>query len=109
VLDEQHGNLRRDGRQQRGDARALGGSEPSERFVEQQNPWPSGNGETHIEQALSAVGQRSRLCAFHTGEAEKGDKVLGLLVHLHHCGGRRPQREALGATGLNGEPQVLFG
>src|SRR2546430_9079750 len=40
VLDQQHRNFRCDGREQRGNPRALGGGEPSERLVEQENARP---------------------------------------------------------------------
>ena len=90
VLDEQHGNFRGDGRQQRGDARALGGGESGERLVQQQDSRPCRNGETHVEQALPAVGERACFRLFDAAEAEKVDKPGSLLVHLRHCRGRGP-------------------
>jgi len=109
VFDEQHGNLGGDGRQQRGDACALRGGEPGERLVEQQYSRPRRNGEPHVEQALAAIGERGCFRLFDAAEAEKGDKVRSLFVHLRHRRGRGPQCETLGAARLHGEPQVLLG
>ena len=67
VLDQQHGDLPRDRLHQRGDARALGGGEARERLVEQQNVRRGREREPHVEQALSAIGERSRLGVLDAG------------------------------------------
>ena len=70
VLDQQHRDLREMRLHQRGDARALGRRETRERLVEQQDVRRGREREPHVEQALSAIGERRRLGALHAGEAE---------------------------------------
>ena len=66
----------------RHDALALGGSEPGERLVEQQQLRPRGQRKTDLEQPLSAVREAANLRVLDAFQAEELDERARLLVHV---------------------------
>ena len=73
MLDEQHRHVRGDALDDVADALALGGGQPREGLVEQQHPRLRGKRETHVQEALPAIGERASLGPLDAGHAEIAD------------------------------------
>ena len=108
VLHEQHRHVRGDALDDVADALALGGREPRERLVQQQNPRLRRKREAHVEEALPAIGERARLGPLDAGHAQIADDRRGLGFDLVDRSGIRPGIEALRVAGLHGKPEVLL-
>ena len=80
MLDEEHRHVRRDALDDVADALALGGGEPGERLVEQQQPRLRREREAHVEEALPAIGERAGLGLLDAGDAEIADERRGLAL-----------------------------
>ena len=108
VLDQKYWDVPRNLLHQLAYTFALGGGEPGKRFVKQQQARRRCECQSHVEQALPPVGQRSRLRAFNAGQAEKADEFGGLGDHRRNRLRACPPIEVTGVARLHREPQVLL-
>ena len=108
VLDQQHREVRGDGADQFGDARALGRSEPGQRLVEQQHARPGRERHCHGEQALAAIAERAGFGPLDTRKSHHAQHFGGLGADLADGCRRAPGVEGEWRVRLNGEADVLL-
>ena len=107
MLDQQHRHIGRDTLDDRTDALAFRRSETGERFVEQQDARRGRQRHAHVQQPLSAIGQRTGLGALDTGQTEIADDGVGFAIDRFDRQRRRERIEAAGMPPLHRKSNIL--
>ena len=90
------------------DALALGRGKARERLVEQKNPRSARQRQAHVQQALPAIGKRTRLGALDPRQSQKTHKLRRALRYAVDAERIGPTIAMRRIACLHGEAQILL-
>ena len=108
MLDQKHANTVGQAANELANPLTLGHRQTGQRLVEQKDARGTAQGQTHVHQALTAIGQILGQGRLHAVHAQKADQLTGLRFGTGQVFGTAPDGKARCVAGHDRQAQVVL-